>query len=241
MHVVLYPSWCVFVVFQKFEPFRGDRNVPASLEPSSSEADELPSTLRFETFPLKIYQLPFIFFHVSNISGSLSLLFLFLFSTVLFPKCPELTLTKVTHLDWIRRLMLFYFLSIPFPLLFKVLMQRFVPSKPSCSWWKKTQMTIPAHLRTSTTNPPIKKTRGPSPTTSRSANSGDDVSNNCPSVTALKGLCGDELSCSCLLASERLMYYETRKSNTFWFVVLFCFSAGGGVFLLWKTADVSRI
>ncbi len=35
------------------------------------------------------------------------------------------------------------------------------------------------------------------------------------SVAALKGLCGDELSCSCLLASERLMYYEMRKSNTF--------------------------
>uniref|UniRef100_A0A9J8A6L1 Probable RNA-binding protein 18 n=1 Tax=Cyprinus carpio carpio TaxID=630221 RepID=A0A9J8A6L1_CYPCA len=30
---------------QKFEPFRGDKNVPASLEPSSSEAEELPTTL----------------------------------------------------------------------------------------------------------------------------------------------------------------------------------------------------
>ncbi|XP_016119935.1 probable RNA-binding protein 18, partial [Sinocyclocheilus grahami] len=45
VHVVLYPSWCVFVVFQKFEPFRGDKNMPASLEPSSSEAEELPTAL----------------------------------------------------------------------------------------------------------------------------------------------------------------------------------------------------
>ncbi len=240
MHVVLYPSWCVFVVFQKFEPFRGDRNVPASLEPSSSEADELPSMLRFETFPLKIYRFPFIFFHVSNFSCSLTLLFCFCSQPFSFPKCPELTLTNVTHLDWIRRLMLFSFLSIPFPLLFKVLMQRSVPSKPSCSWWKKTQTTIPAHLRTSTTNPPIKKTRGPSPTTSRSANSGDDLSNNCPSVSALKGL----WRWAKLLLS--LGQWETNvlwdeKVQHLWFVVLFCFSASGGVFLLWKTADVSRI
>uniref|UniRef100_A0A8C2AY69 Probable RNA-binding protein 18 n=1 Tax=Cyprinus carpio TaxID=7962 RepID=A0A8C2AY69_CYPCA len=39
---VLYPSLCVFAVFQKFEPFRGDKNLPASLEPSSSEADDDP-------------------------------------------------------------------------------------------------------------------------------------------------------------------------------------------------------
>lgn len=134
--------------------------------------------------------LPFVFFHVSNFSCSLSFLFLFSFSTIPFPNGPEVTLTKVTHLDWIRRLMLFSFLSIPFPLLFKVLMQRSVPSKPSCSWWKKTQMTIPAHLRTSTTNPPIKETRGPSPTTSRSADSEDDLSNSCASVATLKGLRG---------------------------------------------------
>uniref|UniRef100_A0A8C2G3Q0 Probable RNA-binding protein 18 n=1 Tax=Cyprinus carpio TaxID=7962 RepID=A0A8C2G3Q0_CYPCA len=38
---------------QKFEPFRGDKNLPASLEPSSSEADELPTTLRFGTLPLE--------------------------------------------------------------------------------------------------------------------------------------------------------------------------------------------
>jgi len=48
---VLYPSWCVFVGFQKFEPFRGDKNVPASLDPSSSEAEEMPTTLRFGTLP----------------------------------------------------------------------------------------------------------------------------------------------------------------------------------------------
>ncbi|XP_043106203.1 probable RNA-binding protein 18 isoform X1 [Puntigrus tetrazona] len=30
---------------KKFEPFKGDKNVPASLEPSSSEAEELPTTL----------------------------------------------------------------------------------------------------------------------------------------------------------------------------------------------------
>ncbi len=184
VHVVLYPSWCVFVVFQKFEPFRGDKNVPASLEPSSSEAEELPTTLRFETFPLKIS----VAFHFLPCFEFLLFTFPLVFVFILFPNFPELTLTKVTHLDWIRRLMLFSFLSIPFPLLFKVLMQRFVPLKPSCSWWKKTQMTIPAHLRTSTTNPPKKETRGPSPTTNRSENSGDDLSDNWPSVAALKEL-----------------------------------------------------
>lgn len=124
--------------------------------------------------------LPFVFFNVSNFSCSLS--FLFSFSTIPFP------LMKVTHLGWIRRLMLFSFLLIPFPLLFKVLMQRSVPSKPSCRWWKKTQMTIAAHLRTSTTNPLKRETNGPNPTTSSSANSEDDLSNNWPSVSALSGL-----------------------------------------------------
>lgn len=130
----------------------------------------------------KTSQLPFIFpmslFSLFQICPSLSLLFLFLFASTPFPNGLVLKLIEVTHLDWIRR---FPFL---FPLLFKVLMQRFVPLKPSCRWWKKTQMTIPDPLLTSTTSPPIRETRGPSPTTSSSADSEDDLSNNWPSVAA---------------------------------------------------------
>lgn len=174
---------CVFVVFQKFEPFRGDKNLPASLEPSSSEAEEMPTTLRFGTLPLKTSQLPFIF--------PISLFPCFKF-VLQFPSCfcfcshltpfPNGLVTKVTHLNWIRR---FPFL---FPLLFKVLTRRFVPLKPSCRWWRKTQMTTPDPLLTSTTSPPIRETRGPSPTTSSSADSGDDLSKNWPSVAEPNGL-----------------------------------------------------
>lgn len=38
---------CLCVLLQRFEPYKGDKNLPASLEPSSSEAEELPTSLRF--------------------------------------------------------------------------------------------------------------------------------------------------------------------------------------------------
>ncbi|XP_076875282.1 putative RNA-binding protein 18 isoform X2 [Brachyhypopomus gauderio] len=41
---------------QRFEPYRGDKNMPASLEPSSSEAEELPTSLRFHKFLLDTRQ-----------------------------------------------------------------------------------------------------------------------------------------------------------------------------------------
>lgn len=48
----LFVYFGLFIVFQRFEPFKGDKNLPASLEPSSSETEELPTSLRFGTLLL---------------------------------------------------------------------------------------------------------------------------------------------------------------------------------------------
>lgn len=37
--------WSLYFLFQKFEPFKGEKNLPTSLEPSSSETDALPTNL----------------------------------------------------------------------------------------------------------------------------------------------------------------------------------------------------
>ncbi|KAF4082686.1 hypothetical protein AMELA_G00154500 [Ameiurus melas] len=39
------PSWRLYSVWLRFEPYRGDKNLPASLEPSCSEAEEQPTSL----------------------------------------------------------------------------------------------------------------------------------------------------------------------------------------------------
>lgn len=149
---------------------RGDAN---HTEVWDITTQNLSASFNFSYFSFSLFQI------CPLVSLLFLFLFLFLFSSTPFPNG---LVTKVTHLNWIRR---FPFL---FPLLFKVLMRRFVPLKPSCRWWKKTQMTTPDPLLTSTTSPLIRETRGPSPTTSSSADSGDDLSKNWPSVAEPNGL-----------------------------------------------------